>query len=194
MSREDYLSEFDELHLLGEELINKSADEAVRTLEDLFIHAYLLGRKHTCDELDEADWAYFEDLMKEREEAQKMQDAIFLKIDDKDFEDRVREYIASGDAGRLSTVISTEYHRDYNAGGDSLAQDYMDKHGVKLRKQWNTMLDDRVRETHDYLESKTVEFDGDFYTFDDDHAPYPGQFEKAENNCNCRCWVTYLTA
>ena len=194
MSREDYLNEFDELHLLGEELISKSQDEAVRTLEDLFIHAYLLGRRHVCDELDEGDWAYFDELMRSREEAQKMQETIYLKIDDKDFEDRVREYIAAGDVNRLNTVISTEYHRDYNAGGESLAENYSDKHGVKLNKQWFTMLDDRVRDTHDYLESTIVPLGEDFYTYDDDHAPYPGMFEKASNNCNCRCWVSYLTA
>jgi hypothetical protein len=194
MSREEYLAEFDELHLLGEELITRSADEVVRTLEDLFIHAYLLGRRHTCDELDEADWAYFEDLMNSEEEARKMQDAIYKKFDDEDFEDRVRKYVADGDAGRLANVIATEYHRDYNAGGESLAQNYMSLTGKSLLKEWFTMEDDRVRETHDPLDGVRVEIGKDFYTWDNDHAPYPGEFEKAENNVNCRCWVQYVDA
>ena len=59
------------------------------------------------------------------------------------------------------------------------------------RKTWATMLDDRVRETHEYLEGQTVGMDDDFYTYDGDHAPAPGLFELAENNVNCRCELLF---
>jgi hypothetical protein len=52
-------------------------------------------------------------------------------------------------------------------------------------------MDDRVRDTHDPLEGVTVDWDEEFYTWDNDHAPYPGAFEKPENSVNCRCWLTY---
>lgn len=191
MSREEYLAEFDELHLLAADIITDAPETAVSKVEELLIHAYLLGRKHTCDELDEADWAYYEDLLSEKEQAERMADEIYKQYDGKDFEDKVREYVSSGDEGRLGNLIASEYHRDYNAGGDSLAQDYKKKTGNSYKKTWMTMLDDRVRDTHEPLEGVSVGEDEEFYTWDDDHALYPGGFEKASNNCNCRCWLEY---
>ena len=193
MSREEYLAEFDELHLLAADVVRQSPDKAVDMLEELFIHAYLLGRKHTRDdfELDEGDWAYFEELMSDREHASAMADMIYKEYDGKTFEDKVREYIADDDEGRLANLITSEYHRDYNGGGESLAEDFSKKTGKTYTKTWSTMMDDRVRDTHEPLEGKTVGADEEFYTWDNDHAPYPGMFEKASNNCGCRCWVTY---
>ena len=191
MSREEYLAEFDELHLLAADIITDAPETAVSKVEELLIHAYLLGRKHTCDELDEADWAYYEDLLSEKEQAERMADEIYKQYDGKDVEDKVREYVSSGDEGRLGNLIASEYHRDYNAGGDSLAQDYKKKTGNGYKKTWCTMMDDRVRDTHDPLEGVSVGEDEEFYTWDDDHALYPGGFEKAENNVNCRCWLEY---
>ena len=56
-------------------------------------------------------------------------------------------------------------------------------------KQWQTMRDGRVRDTHSYLQSAMVNLDDKFYTFDGDSALYPGGFELPENNVNCRCWI-----
>lgn len=53
------------------------------------------------------------------------------------------------------------------------------------------MEDDKVRDTHDYLEGMSVGIDEEFYTYDGDHALYPGGFENAQNNVNCRCFLTY---
>lgn len=193
MSREEYLAEFDELHLLAADIITDAPETAVNKVEELLIHAYLLGRKHTCDDLDidEGDMAYYEDLMSEKEQAERMADSIYKRYDGKDFEDKVREYVASGDEGRLGNLIASEYHRDYNAGGESLAQDFKQNTGKSYQKTWCTMMDDRVRDTHDPLEGVTVDEDEEFYTWDNDHAPYPGAFEKASNNCNCRCFISY---
>ena len=105
MSREEYLQEFDELHLLAAEIITDAPGTAVSKVEELLIHAYLLGRKHTCDELDEADWAYYEDLLSEKEQAERMADAIYKRYDGKDFEDKVREYVPVGMAVILYTFF-----------------------------------------------------------------------------------------
>ena len=53
------------------------------------------------------------------------------------------------------------------------------------------MADERVRDTHSYLELETVGIDDDFYTYDGDHAPYPGLFALPENNINCRCEILF---
>ena len=194
MSREEYIAEFDELHLLASDLMTMGADEAVTAVEDLLIHAYLMGRRHTCEDLDidEGDMAYFESLMAERASAQRMSDTISKEFAGKDFADRVREYWALGDIAALQRVIETEYHRDYNAGGEDLATDYRKRYpSSAVYKQWQTMEDDRVRATHDPLDYVRVRVGDEFHTWDGDHAPYPGAFTKVENNVNCRCWLTY---
>ena len=59
--------------------------------------------------------------------------------------------------------------------------------GQPLYKIWGTMLDEKVRDTHAYLEGMKVPLDAEFYTYDGDHAQAPGGFTDANNNCNCRC-------
>ena len=49
------------------------------------------------------------------------------------------------------------------------------------------MMDDRVRDSHDYLLGQTVGIDEDFYTWDGAHAPAPGMFGVPEEDINCRC-------
>lgn len=59
--------------------------------------------------------------------------------------------------------------------------------GRPLSKTWMTMLDEKVRDTHQYLEGMTIPLDDEFYTYDGDHAQAPGGFTSAAENCNCRC-------
>ena len=83
-------------------------------------------------------------------------------------------------------IAETESHRIANTSALDTA-----RHGGATKKTWVTMLDDRVRETHDYLEGMTVGIDDDFYTYDGDHAPAPSLFQLASNNVNCRCELIF---
>lgn len=83
-------------------------------------------------------------------------------------------------------IIDTESHRDYNTAVYTAAK----TSGVPVKKTWNTMLDDKVRENHRYLEGIEVGIDDLFYTEDGDSALYPGGFSDPMNNINCRCAVT----
>lgn len=95
---------------------------------------------------------------------------------------------------QLAVVAETETHRTINEGGYEAAERYAKDHpGVTIYKTWETMRDDRVRDTHDYLEGSTVPMDARFYTFDSDSARYPGDFMDASNNCGCRCLIRYTT-
>lgn len=85
-------------------------------------------------------------------------------------------------------IIDTESHRDYNTGVYEAAKDS----GVAVMKLWGTMLDDKVREQHRYLEGVEVGIDDLFYTEDGDSALYPGGFSDPMNNINCRCYVTLV--
>ena len=89
-------------------------------------------------------------------------------------------------ADEAKAVIDEKSHRIANTS----ALDTANKAGA-TQKTWVTMMDDRVRETHDYLEGMTVGIGEDFYTYDGDHAPAPGGFELAENNVNCRCELVF---
>ena len=119
--------------------------------------------------------------------ADKIYDTIYKKIDGVTWKDRIETwYEEGGTSADIVRIAETESHRI----GNEIAFDAAKAVGAKY-KTWLTMLDDRVRETHFYLESVTVDINDDFYTWDGDHAPYPGEFMKAANNVNCRCEVSY---
>ena len=115
-----------------------------------------------------------------------VQEVIDRKIDGKDYKERIEEYLKSGTAYDIARVISTDAHRIYNEAMFETARE----NGV-VNKTWHTMLDDRVRDSHDYLEGITVGIEDEFYTWNGNHAYYPGQFGVAEEDVNCRCYVTF---
>ena len=84
-------------------------------------------------------------------------------------------------------IVETEAHSDFNEGSLRKAA----SSGKARYKRWSTMLDDRVRDTHFYLQGMRVPIDASFYTYDGDSAYAPGGFFLAENNVNCRCTLKY---
>ena len=117
--------------------------------------------------------------------------AVNREVAGETFRDRVQNLfedsvLAQPTVPDLLRIVETEAHRDYNSG----VYDAGKKSGIDLKKQWVTMGDDRVRDTHEYLEGAVVGLDDRFYTFDGDSALHPGDFEKASNNVNCRCVIT----
>ena len=124
-------------------------------------------------------------------EGTQMIDAVLLPIAGKDLYDRINEYVMDDgtvDIQALMRVAETEMTRDYNTGGYNTAK----ASGLPgIRKKWVTMGDDRVRDTHDYLDGMEVGLDERFVTYDGDSALTPGGFELPQNNVNCRCGLTY---
>ena len=123
----------------------------------------------------------------------RMEEAIYFLIDGKTFEDRIADHVSANDLTGLQALVRSEYHRVFNAAEMDGAIEFQTRTGTRVTKTWCTMLDEKVRDTHDYLEAITVPLNEDFYTWDGDHAPAPGGFEKAENNCGCRCVLTFQT-
>ena len=112
---------------------------------------------------------------------------VNLEIKGETFRERIQEQLDEDSLDGILRIIDTEAHRDYNTA----VVDAGVKSGEPtLKKRWNTMLDDRVRETHDYLEGSVVGINDYFYTYDGDYALSPGGFQEPENNVNCRCWIT----
>ena len=120
-------------------------------------------------------------------DAEKIESILYKKIDGKTWEERVRDwYENGGTSAAIVRIAETESHRV----GNEIAFEAAKAVGARY-KTWLTMLDGRVRDTHEFLESVSVGIEDDFYSYDGDHAPYPGAFGKAENNVNCRCEIQY---
>lgn len=110
-------------------------------------------------------------------------ETVNLEIEDKTFRERITEDSSYEEVLR---IIDTEAHRDYNTG----VYDAAKGSGANVRKMWNTMLDDKVRETHRYLEGIEIGIDDLFYSESGASALYPGGFGDPTEDIGCRCFVT----
>ena len=146
-------------------------------IEDYLVYAYAMG----VDDVNETFGTSVE------VNIDQLEISVFKKVADKDFRQRVDEYVENGGTVEdIMRIAETDTTRIYNEGGLDTAE----KAGAKY-KQWNTMADDRVRETHFYEEGVRVPLNARFYTYDGDSAMAPGGFTLPENNVNCRCWLTF---
>ena len=179
----DELNRFDSeiRERFGKESLQKrdkrEEEDIIDELLDLFLLAYAMGNSVTNDNLSSDYNPDVDDVMK----------VVDAKVAGKTWRERVEDYFANGGTGEdIARIADTEMHRIANTAALDTA-----KYAGARNKTWVTMLDDRVRDTHDYLEGETVGIDDDFYTYDGDHASAPGLFELAENNVNCRCELLF---
>lgn len=150
---------------------------------DLMEYLYVLGFKDAREDLGVVaeEMATFlpPDYMERKDEA------MNKEYDGLNFTDRVREYAELGDVPSIIRVVETDGHRIYESGGLSGAW------GIGHTKTWHTMEDERVRDTHEYIDGMTVGIDEAFFTYDGDSAQFPGDFSLPQNSINCRCFLTY---
>lgn len=203
------LPEFDELNnirtRLTEMVIPETADGAPQTpridrkrLEDTIFELITMGYVYgiTVAGLDlETDLPV---------SAERMREVADTPTKGEDFRQRITNHIEAYERGetdeeqlieRIAVVAETETHRAINDGELDAGHEYERTHpNVTLYKRWRTMMDDRVRDTHDFLEGATVPLDARFYTFDGDSALKPGGFMLPENNVNCRCDIELIKA
>lgn len=132
-----------------------------------------------------------------------MNKSVFRVIADKTWEQRVSEYLddENGTVDDVIRVVDTDMNRIYNdsilnVGERAEDEEPEDGGAVKptVMKTWQTMLDDRVRDTHEYLEGMTIPVNRRFYTYDGDSARYPGDFSNPANVINCRCRISLSNA
>lgn len=155
-------------------------------IEFLLIEAYVYGNVQAMQDLGLLDLDP-KDLVDDDE----MRRVINEKIADKTYKQRITEYLddENSTVDDFTRVAETDATRVYNAG----VVDGGKNSGVPgVRKQWITMGDERVRSTHEYLQSMTVPLDADFYSWDGDHARAPGLFTLPENNIGCRCTLQLI--
>ena len=148
---------------------------------DLFLLAYANGATATNTELGTA----------EMPSVDAVDAAVDAAVAGETWRERVKGYYENGGTlYDIRRIAETDATRIYNQG----AVDAVVANGATsgVLKRWRTMGDERVRDTHSYLEGMEVPFDSDFYTYDGDHAPFPGMFELPENSINCRCVVEVI--
>lgn len=183
--RKSDLFEWDELNLIRREAEilwgrkppdRKKREEFCDWLEFVLCHVYAYGWQGVEDLLGKINVMWNGDM-----------ETVNMEIAGKTFRDRIME---ENTAEEILRVIDTEAHRDYNAGAYNAAKT-SGKSG--LRKRWRTRMDDKVRDSHSYLEGTTVGLDDYFYTYTGSQALYPGQFGDPEEDCNCRCSIEIVT-
>lgn len=170
----------DEINTLSDEIKKHPRvyreDELFDTILGVLILSYKNGVDDANDMIDSEEIYDFGKLM----------DSLNKEYDGKTWEDRVKEYFKSRDGESIARVIETESHRNYNQA----IMDTGEASGKDIRKTWKTMMDDKVRESHFYLEGMEVGLNENFYTFDGDFGRFPGDFKEASNNVGCRCAIS----
>lgn len=112
----------------------------------------------------------------------KMNESVYKKIEGKTWVERIGEATTQEE---LERIFITESHRCFSDGQWDSAE------GRATHKTWVTREDERVRDTHWFIDGLTVGIDEYFYTLDGDRAMRPYGFELASNNINCRCYLEY---
>ena len=178
---------FDELNALRTELpayfengkiANEAAvEEIIDSLLDIFIMSYVMGVENTNTQLASNVQPTIDEMI----------ETVDKKVAGKTWRERVRDYYENGGSvDDILRIAETEAHRDSNEAAFRTA-----KAAGATKKVWNTVGDDRVRDTHLYLDGVSVPIDGEFYSFRGGSTQYPGQWGIAEEDVNCRCWLTY---
>lgn len=93
--------------------------------------------------------------------------------------------------GRANLIARTEATRVIN---QATVESYrvLGEQGIQVKKQWLSSFDDRVRDSHRWLNGKTVDANEDFVLppeFGGHRANSPASFDVAGENINCRCTV-----
>ena len=152
-------------------------EDIIDELLDLFLLAYARATEVTNDNLSSNWQPTVDDVMRVVDE----------RVAGKTWKERVEDYFANGGSAEdIVRIVETESHRIANTA----ALDTAKRAGARS-KTWVTMADEKVRDSHSYLEMETVGIDEEFYTYDGDHASAPGLFALAENNVNCRCELIF---
>lgn len=152
------------------EKLSQGADDD--ELLDLLILAYLDGIDAANEMLSASVEADLESMRK----------TIEREVGGKTFRDRARDHRSNGTS--LATLAETEAIRVYNQG----VLDGAAKAGAK-EKTWHTEGDQNTRGSHSALDGITIPLDAYFYT-GTSKALHPGDFDEADENCGCRCFIT----
>lgn len=168
----------------GKKRSRYTKEEIEDFIEDFLIYTFVMGQTACNDDLGTdvtLDTEVLEDVLNER-----------VGEDKKNWRIRVDEHIDDGEGVEPVIVVAdSEMTRVFNETGDKTAEKVKKTLRKNILKKWQTMEDNRVRISHDLLNGTEIPLNDYFTAFDGDSALYPGGFLTADNNANCRCFLTY---
>lgn len=193
MNRNLYIAKFDEINALAKTMYTdyvsgkKDEKQIEEEFEDFLLYAYSIGFEIGAEDigLDSETQSIYRQAANVN--TSKVKEAMYRMFENRTDTDRLKDHLENDDGeSSVERVLTTSWHRMANEGINGFGELYGSN---LLSKTWNSMKDDKVRDTHDYLDGMTVGFDEDFYTYNGDHAKYPGLFGVPEEDVNCRCLV-----
>ena len=177
LQEERYLNRLKEVENFIENITKyeKPLEKAKEEYEDILLDAY------------EEGFGFALYMLGEDYEAPNIDETLNKEFDGKTTKESFSEYYEEKNTESIKRLVDSEFHRVYNTAMFSC----MELSDKEITKTWHTMLDDKVRDTHDYLEGITIPLEAEFITYDGDSAFYPSGFTMAQNNVNCRCILSY---
>lgn len=186
---------FDELNILEirarqTPLIGLTKEEVEDWVLDYIVEFVYLAEASVIDDLGG---------IKTHLTSSQLRELVDAEIDGKTYLDRIEEQMSAlsdptdPEAAYLAekaiqTIAVTEAHRVANGVIYEVGK------ANKARfKRWCSMQDDRVRDTHQYLDGTVVPITADFYSYTGSHGPYPGSFHDPAEDINCRCYIRLST-
>ncbi|MGG3450195.1 phage minor head protein [Domibacillus aminovorans] len=93
-------------------------------------------------------------------------------------------------ATKTMRIVRTEGHRLQESSKHD-STEHAHKNGVRMKKTWNSVGDERVRDAHQDLNGKTIPIDQEFTSKAGGKGKGPGMMNKAADDINDRCFLTY---
>lgn len=184
----EYILWIDEINALTDESYLESGGDSNKVIDD-FLSFLSLSYVRGVESVEDMIEFYMLDI-----DTSDMEKSIYKEIDGKNFADRVTEHMRARSLPMLKTLAESEAQRVFLEAELDASKQYTKKTGKKLNKTWHTMEDERVRDTHFFLDGVKIPVDEEFHTIDGDSAPAPHGFYLAENNVNCRCFLSVSRA
>ena len=201
------LATIDQLHVLSEDLLAKMQGQpkvvkkkiCIDAVYELLVLAYVYGNQRTASETPpDITQALSESGNIDSDgnipiDANDLYTALYEPIAGETFEQRISKRIDEGtlDRGTLNRILETDWHRMEETGAYDTARTVSARTGRNAYKRWKTMMDDRVRDSHWGMEGQVVPMDQKFRSMDGNETMFPGEFGIAEEDCGCRCSVSY---
>ena len=120
------------------------------------------------------------------------------------------EYHRMVETGKYDAAVSTQHLLDRGLRPSGMAGTWSPEQGSSRKtgqdrpvmakpgskkatvyKRWKDVGDEKVRDTHQYLNGISVPLNDYFYSISGDYGRFPGDFKTAEENSNCRCGIVY---
>lgn len=186
----------------------KKREQIARDLEEVFIILFLvIAADYELDRLEEKEYyidflgRYYEETARKYLEEKEVLFIVLVAALLEDIVETTLEHIQEGDTQDLSDneyFLSDDRALDLAENGANIIADYGDyENAVEngySKKQWLTMRDSKVRDTHVSMEGKTIPIN-DYFDVNGSKMRYPHDLSMNPDIAevsNCRCVCHYI--